>query len=380
MKLSVRDLFWLALLVASVTFWWSEHRRVARLIGVWRQSFHVRHDWNYPSNAERQRLAAVHQFADLTNESLNARFALLAAADERSPEYEPCLAEMARRGMSAELQQHYDALMASDQMPTPHSLLGFPHNLELLTALRRSRNRPDPLRIDVELSGHLTYGKSDRPPTVTATITNVDVGREAVVLMQGGDYRGGRRDRWQFLLTNENGQRVADSNFLSFNGGGVFGYRPLDYSQTAKGASVDLRRYIAAPRSGRYQLQALYHNRVSIADEQDLAGLIVSKSAPIWVAVNNLDQTERWWTKGPHPALAILAAGALLTAMAVVRIGRSWKIVRRDLVWAALLAAIALGFWLDTLRQSHQLHRLVPDAHARWTIAPAGQPPQAAVD
>jgi hypothetical protein len=33
-----------------------------------------------------------------------------------------------------------------------------------------------------------------------------------------------------------------------------------------------------------------------------------------------------------------------------------------------------LTFWLDSLYQSTQIHRLVPDAHARWTISLANEP------
>lgn len=211
MKISLRDLFWLALLIASLTAWAIEHRKAEREIAAWQpNSWFVRNGHLQPTEAERLRLAAVKKFARFTDEQLDLHFASLPATEYyHGAEYEPCLTEMARRRMSAQLQQHYDALMANDQIGDPYSPVRFPNNLELLTALRRSQNKPDPLRIDVELSDHWPYGNNESVPTVLATVTNIDVGMEAVSFKDGGDDRGGRRERWQLVLIDEQRRRAA---------------------------------------------------------------------------------------------------------------------------------------------------------------------------
>ena len=48
---------------------------------------------------------------------------------------------------------------------------------------------------------------------------------------------------------------------------------------------LDLRNFISTPPPGRYQLQVFYHNTKTIADEDDLSHLIVSKSAAIPIVI-----------------------------------------------------------------------------------------------
>jgi len=390
MKLTLRDLFWLALLIASLTVWAIEHRKAEREIATWQpRARFVRNDRRLrPTEAERQRLAAVQKFARFTDEQLDEHFASLTAGDQyrHVAEYEPCIAEMSVRGMSAKLQKHYDAYMAKNSEASNFPF-DFPHNLELLTALRRAQNEPDPLRIDLKLSDRWPYGKQAPAPTVLATITNTDVGMEAVSFTDGGDDRG-RRERWRVLLTDEHGQRVSDSNFRPMGGGGLAGVGPLEFCKCGNRTNVfDIRRYVAPPRSGKYQLQVLYHNQIGIASEQDLTGLIVSKSDPIWISVHNLDEAESAQLgMRPHPALAILAACALLFASSLLRLASTSrvqresladakqtastpiKISRRDWCWSALIVAVALAFWLDHQRQERRIERTYEDAKARWTI------------
>lgn len=396
MKLTLRDLFWLALFIASLTVWVIEHRKAeGEISDMRRPSWFIRIGEHEPRDAERKRLAVVKRLALFTDQQLDEYFASLSAADQyhHAAEYEPCLAEMARRDMSAQLQKHYDELLARDRTASRFPA-DFPNNLELLTALRRSQNKPDPLRMNVELSHHWPYGNKEPAPTVRATITNLDVGMEAVRFAEGMDDRGGRRERWRMLLTDEQGRPVADSNFNPMMGGGIGGVGPLEYGKTGDWTNVfDLRRYVAPPRSGKYQLQVFYHNEVSIAGEQDLTGLIVSKSEPIWVTVHNQDEAEaRHWPLRPHPALAILAACGLLIASSLIRpaspsraqtdsnadaqptASRSLRIARRDLCWGVLIVVVALGFWLDHRRQERRFERSHEDAKAMWTITSADSP------
>ena len=390
MKLSLRDLFWLVLAVASLAAWGIEHRKAAEDLRVWRmRSWFVRERNPQPSPDDRQRITATAQLGILTDEQLE-KFFVSVAEDQRITrgiEYEPCLQEMARRGMSATLLKHYDEIMEEARRPDQIPFSRFRRNLEVLTALRISQEKPDPLRIDVTLSDRWPYGDKQPAPVVMATVTNVDYGQEPVDFLDGGDDRGGRRDRWKLVLTDEHGQKVPDSNFFSSIGGGVAGIGPLPFGKQGNRLNVfDVRRYVSPPRSGRYQLQLLYHNQIDIASEPDLTGLIVSKSEPIWVTVHNPDDPgSRRWMVSPHPALAILAAGGILIAMSIFRPARSrsqatdqpavaQQIGRRDLAWMAVIVSIAIAFWFDSLYQASRIHRLIPDADARWTIEPTERP------
>ena len=80
---------------------------------------------------------------------------------QHHPNYEPYLTEMARRMLVDQLQKHYDAMMARVD-----SGLGFPFNLELLTALRREQGRPDPLLIEISLADPTKLGMDPTAPAV----------------------------------------------------------------------------------------------------------------------------------------------------------------------------------------------------------------------
>ena len=84
----------------------------------------------------------------------------------------------------------------------------------------------------------------------------------------GGDDRGGRRDRWQFVLVSEQRYQILISNYSPWNGGGVYTFGPLQFGETGHRFNFfDLRKYVAPPPSGKYSLQVLYHDRHSIADD-----------------------------------------------------------------------------------------------------------------
>jgi hypothetical protein len=273
---------------------------------------------------------------------------------------------MARRGMVEELQRHYDALMAQKG-----TQFWFPYNLELLTALRRAQGKPDPLKIEVSMADPARLGIDGHASVVQASITNVDAGGETVHFTRGGDDRGGRRERWRVLLIDDQGRRARDSNFSPFNGGGLATVGPFAYGQVDRdGHAFDLRRYVAPSHSGKYQLQLLYHNEFSLANEPDVSGLIVTKSEPIKVIIHVPERLSDG-PSGMQTFFVIVAAAGLLTAAAALgnrRRSSQSLISRRNLVWLILLAAVALGVWLDDLYCDRQLADLDSDADAHWTI------------
>ena len=373
LKLTLRDLFWCVLLAASLTAWRVQHTRTAREINeLQEQSWIHLIDRPSPSSMElRVRMAAMHKFTRFTDEQLDEHLASLLVGDfSRNPEYEPCLTEMARRGMASQLRAHYRQLM---QGPLPISrYLNFPDNFALLTALRRAEGLPDPLRIEVTIAERRSSNFDEKAVYLEARVTNVDVKKEAVYFFQGGDYRGGRRERWQLVLTDKRGRRVTRSNFDPFLGGGL---GSLDYRLPAGQSAhdeygMDLRRYVAPARSGHYFLQAFCHNHLDLAAEDDLKGLIMGTSQLIPVTVTNPhDRPPQWFAAEIRPMWAILAAGTLLLATGVRWSGRRLpRVAVRDAVWSLVLAAVVLGYWLDHRHQSHTISRLHPDWKALWTL------------
>jgi hypothetical protein len=366
MQLTLRDLLWLALLIAGLTTWGLQHRRSAQeaaALGRLAPMFGRR---TAPSASAIARQTALKQLATQSNEELDRQFGILAASGQgrHAPDYEPYLTEMVRRRMVDSLQKHYDALMATE----PES--GFPYNLELLTALRRAQGQPDPLRIEVSLGDPAALGVEAPAPVVKAVVTNVDAGREAVHFTRGGDYRGGRRERWRVVLTDEQGRVVRDSNFASFIGGGIASVGPFAFGETdADGHAFDLRRYVAPDRSGRYQLQFVFHNELDLASEPDLAGLIVTKSQPIDVLIQVPVQNKL--RPGVQALIAILAAAFALTL--ITTLSNRWQtgkmaIARRDIIWNCVLLAVALGAWQGDRYWQAKIASLQDDSKAKWSL------------
>ena len=380
LKLSVtlRDLFWVVLLAAGLTAWTVQHSRTAREISRLKEEalFILKVRPSPPNPEQRDRLAAIRKFRGYSDEELDQRLDRLLATGShfRDPidaafatEYEPCLLEMARRGLAAQLKEHFRRLMARPRA----SAWDYPRNLELLAALRRAQRQPDPLRITVSAAKPRWWWNEDDGVLLGAKITNVDVGQESPLLLEGGDYRGGLRERWQLELADLHGVVIDQSNFRPLHGGGLGSQWPLEPGATGKWENeFDIRRYVAPPRSGHYYLRAHYHNEVGIAGEPELAGLIVFSSEPIPVTVKNpLDRPIEWFPLEARPPAAILAVAILLLATGARWSGR-WlpRTAWRDLAWCVVLAAVALGWYVDQRRQTHAISRLHPDWKAPWTL------------
>jgi hypothetical protein len=368
MKLTLRDLLWLLLLVAGLTAWALQHQQNAERYRRTRvhNPFVRRDRFVSPSPAAIQRRIALQRLGGFDDAALEAHFAaIMRGLAWRHADYEPCLVELSQRGMAGQLDRYYRKVMSRERDGIKWSFPD-PENLELLAALRRAQRRPDPLRCLVTVANRDDFGIKSPAPIIEAKMMNVDTGGEPVYFQHGGDYRGGRMDRWRVLLIDQRGRAVGDSNHLALMGGGVSSFGPLQHVKTDHGSRFDLRRYVAPPRPGKYQLQLLYHNSYRIADEPDLSGLIVMKSQPIAVTVEN-PAYEKQWVFGRElvPMLAIAAAGVGLAFAGRVR-GK--RLSRRDLVWAVLICGVAFSFWLDHCRQLQQIADLQPDAEAKWSI------------
>src|SRR5262245_6487399 len=379
MKVSLRDFFWLILFGATLTVWIVEHRKAAKEIAECRQkSWFLRTDRGMkPTGSELKRRAAVKTCSQMTDDELDACLAeCLVAAQAGSPgyvRYDPCLLEMAHRQLAERLQKHYDITVA--RYDGEFKFRRIIYAAELLTALRRAQGKADPLSLTVKLGSRPPWAEHYAGPCLQVIIKNEDVFKESVWFEDGGDDRGGRRERWRFQLTDDRGNQVLDSNYAPMMGGGVSSCGPLAFGDTGSRFNFfELRKYVAPPQPGRYTLRVFYHNNVSIADERDTSSLIVFKSEPISVIVHNPSPRSANQRRSDSRRPLTVLAGCAVLAMASV-VSRMWRsdwnllpISRRDTIWCALIVSLAIGMWLDQRHQSKLIVDVRPDAAAQWSI------------
>jgi hypothetical protein len=257
------------------------------------------------AGAERESPAQIQaRLRALPDERLSERLDELLSAEDfrREFEYEACLTEIVRRAQdewAAQLQRHVDALAArvvdrfdDDDDGKPGSCW----NLELLTALRRVQQKPDPLRIIVDAPDDRITTPQLSLPHLKVAIKNVDVDRQDAGFIFGGDYRSGRQARWRVVVVDADNKPVPMRGNRSFIAGGQFQEGVLERGESWE-TVLDLRRFIVAPPPGLYSLQVFYHNTRRIAHRTDLSGLIVCRSAPI---VLEVEQTVIDLTKSEH--------------------------------------------------------------------------------
>ena len=210
--------------------------------------------------------------------------------------YEPCLAEIVRRGgmqWEAFLKETFDALMEAKvkRHETSKELdSGSNFNLELLTALRRVSKQPDPLQIFIDEPKELT-GMGSSMPNLRVRIQNVDIEKNGVGFTIGGNYRSGRQARWRIVVEDENGNVIPVRTRYSYTGGGLSQEGVLRHEETWE-TSLSIRSFIEVPAPGKYKLTVLYHNTQTIVDAANVDGLIFSKSKPVPFTIKPLTITR----------------------------------------------------------------------------------------
>ena len=383
MKLTLRDLFWFILLMAAVAAWWTERERKVDRIAA-REAAWPHLAWrSRPAPSVTLRHVRLNTLAYLSDDALVASFNAIVADNDptRYGDFDVYLWEMQRRKITEPLDRIHRTYMQRKPTLWTHS-----ENLALLTALRRAQGKSDPLRIVISLAKAEDRPLLDRTE-LSVALTNVDSEGAVLLFDVGGDYRGGRREKWRVRLIDEWGRQVPDSNFMPLLGGGFGGMQPLEAGKSHKyPIKFDIRRYVSATPSGRYYLQAFFHSREYIARERDLTGLVVAQSDPIPVTViNRANLKSEWFPARVRPIVAILAAAALWAAIScwlgparrgfpgreTVRLS-IWQIMRlllsRDIAWATLIVGIAFFYWQDLTSLDARLAHLKPDADADWSI------------
>lgn len=371
-KLSLRDLFWLMLLAAVGVGWYLERQRAAKQIADHKQGYQL---WGVPTNPTPGALARqklLREYGALSNQELNQQFSKLGPATpfHSSAEYSCCLTEMARRRMHAELQVHFDELQKNGSKE-----FGGPADALLLTALRRAEGKPDPIEVQVKVldsAPKMVEDRLEHVPEIHANLKNIDP--LPISLTNGGDYRSGRQTRWRVELTDTRGRRsrpLPDANFPLFGmGGGISGFGPVEPGKVINehGYTLDARSYVHLPASGKYQLQLIYAEE-EIASEPDLEGLIVWRSKPLPVIVENL--TPEFENRfSAVPLLAVLVIGLIVVLQSrTSKSGAGLNV--RDWIALTLLIGIALGWLIDSQLQQREIRNVRPDAKTQWTIKAA---------
>lgn len=159
-------------------------------------------------------------------------------------------------------------------------------NLEILTALRRLQHQPDPVavRVDSPLEQEINFPNL---PALKVTLINQDATNTPVMFMSGGDYRSGRQARWRVVAIDAHANEIEESEAMGFMGGGIFNFGVLKKDDEWT-TTLNLSSYLPALPPGKYKLQILYHDSVTIADIRDIKGLIVSTSPEITLTVHPL--------------------------------------------------------------------------------------------
>ena len=252
---------------------------------------------------------------DLTAISLDDLSAQLDAAPrgryasekEGTAGYESILCEIIRRGgiaaekvLSTRLFEQDDKRRAvreviksleagSDEANKQERLLDeLSNNLELVTALCRVRKQRDPLAVIVDRPGRLKAG-TRKPPVLKVFLKNVDAERREIGFQRGGDYRSGRHARWRIHVWDSKGNLLPELPSPSFIGGGMTEDAALAFGKEWE-AHLPLASYVTMQTPGKYKVQVLYHDSVTIANfdnPKDLEGLIVFRSEPFEVNVEH---------------------------------------------------------------------------------------------
>jgi hypothetical protein len=366
-KISLRDIFWLMVLVAVVLVWWNARKELVHEFSTRTMRAMKTRE---PSQASLKRRRWLQRLREMTTAQLLVGFHDFEPSERLTPMYQCYLTEMARRKLAHNLQQAYDEIKSR---PEQRQWEGIERSL-VLTALREAQGKPAPLKITAKLTS---------PTGIQASVENVDFEGETVFFYEGGrdggtfdegvPDRGGRRMNWRVHLIDQHGQRVPESNFDQVdylaNVAGNLTYVDLHSGDKVFCSDdLDARRYVAPPPSGLYQLQlVLAFNE--IRGEPDPEGFIVWKSEPMQVRVSN------WaleWRLVAIPAV-LLGCVFVISVAGYARIccgqpGFAW----RDCFWLLLVALFAVAWLGDNMWLWSNSREILNEGNAAWSMRATG--------
>ena len=178
--------------------------------------------------------------------------------------------------------------------------------LHVLTTLRRLQGRPDPFTVEATFVTEGPY-VFPRLPVVGVRLLYTTGETETFLTRIGGDYRGGRLDRWDLMLTGEDGTpHPGVDGWSSIMGGGisstaraekgfVWGLESPSQNeryrlQRAKKPVPEIKhlpvplpmvKYQRPRQLGKFTVRAAYHATEAIAGLDGHGRLIVHTSEPL---------------------------------------------------------------------------------------------------
>jgi hypothetical protein len=140
-------------------------------------------------------------------------------------------------------------------------------------------------------------------PELSVELFNQDPSFQEIVFTQGGNYRTGRLERWRVECVDAEGTKVkVRTEWDSMMGGGIFTYGVLGPTETWR-TTLPVSNYLPALKPGTYTLRVLYHDRLTIAEREDVSHLLTVRSPEIHLTVRPLvvhlspsddDQVRSW--------------------------------------------------------------------------------------
>ncbi|HKA07132.1 MAG TPA: hypothetical protein VKD71_07725 [Gemmataceae bacterium] len=243
------------------------------------------------AQAVQAHLAALQKLADA---DLFAKYDTAAVSrwseDKDELTREEVLIEVIRRGGSAmekwlrtKMESDYERRIRDKGKLARSEVRRLEDNLAIFTALRRVQKKPDPLTVEVAIPKDAPATTREFP-TIGVRVTNTDPEQLPLWFKFGGDGRSGRLERWRFEVLDESGHPVLPYVWRSMYGGGLFHKGPLGAGESWKGA-LPIGNYVRIREPGEYSIRVFYHNEMTIAELDDVSGLILFESKPFKLKV-----------------------------------------------------------------------------------------------
>jgi hypothetical protein len=288
--------------------------------------------------------------------------------------FQCALSEACRRGNTTVLKELHDRMEREGH-----------DDWSVLTMLRRSEQRPDPVKVNVDIPSDQppgTPGKVPEPPILAVSAENSDVDGRPFKFSERGTENHGRQEYVHVILTTEAGDLLPRSNFDVTYAISDFDDRTGSYPRLQKGQRtkeayrVDLRKYLAPPPTGRYMLQVAIGDGI-IADEISLDGYVICRSEPIPVRVENRMRPPRRGNSAVYPVFIVLAIAAVMLGFGFFqklrRQAEKPEPLHRFVDWRgfaalAIAAVIACGWFMNIRSLEAEIERIRPDDEADWSI------------
>jgi len=158
-------------------------------------------------------------------------------------------------------------------------------DLALLTALRRTEGKPDPLAVVLARPAPFD-AMFPETPSVAFALKNVDAAKESFGVMEGGSYRSGRFARIHVEAVGPDGARVPVRTQFGMMGGGMSSRGNLAPGESRPG-EVRLGDFVSFPGPGVYQVRISYHDAEDIANDDRIDGYMVATSPEFMVRLKS---------------------------------------------------------------------------------------------